>query len=45
MDSHALNPFASDLKAYILEATTTRHLQHELSDRRSDTVWLRFKNL
>ena len=32
MDSHALNFFGSGLKAYILEAAKTRHVQQEFSD-------------
>ena len=28
MDSHDLNPFGSDLKAYILEATRTWYVHH-----------------
>ena len=38
MDSHALSPFGSDLKAYVLEATKTWHVQHKLCDCRCDTV-------
>ena len=32
MISHAVSPFRSDLKAYILEATSIWHVQHEVSD-------------
>ena len=32
MDSHALSPFGSDLKAYILEVTRTWPVQHKFSD-------------
>ena len=40
IDSHALNPFGPDLKAYILEPTGTWHVQHEFSDCRCDTVFI-----
>ena len=38
MDAHALSPFGSDLKACILEASRTWHVQNEFSDCRCDTV-------
>ena len=34
----------SDLKAYILEATRTLHLQHEFSDFICDIVFIRHKD-
>ena len=38
MHSHDLISFGLDLKAFILEAIRTWHVQHELADHKCDTV-------
>ena len=45
MDSHALRPFGSDLKAFILEVTKAWHVQHEFSDCRCDTVYIWYSDI